>query len=55
VSELEIFLEQLYLFILSDSEKFFWRHVLICVDGDKTNSDSDIIARGRDKCPQKPL
>jgi hypothetical protein len=25
------------------------------VDGDKTNSDSDIIARGRDKCPKKPL
>jgi hypothetical protein len=22
------------------------------VDGDKTNSDSDFIARGRDKCPQ---
>jgi hypothetical protein len=24
------------------------------VDGNKTNSVSDIIARGRDKCPQKP-
>ena len=25
------------------------------VDGDKTNSDSDFIARGRDKCPQNQL